>query len=681
MDRHTELSIPLTCRSSPDPSREKDTTKLTGQDLEHPHQPAHLSFPEDTRTKEKKEEEEEKMEEKEEKEKEEEEYWQTKRIVWSSKREYILSTIGYCVGLGNLFRFPYLCERNGGGAFLIPFVMSLLLIGLPLFAMEVVLGQFSARNALQMWSISPIFKGAGVGMVIASSLCFWYQNSVMSWGIYYLVCSFWSEVPWALCDQWWNTPQCFTYALDEHSSSMAENTSSVLGMSSSVFENASLGMSNNVVSNDTVGRNLTDLESDVTPTIKVSAAEEFFERHVLQLSSGFDSAGTVVWHLALTLTLTLFFCFCALVKGIRSSGKIVYVTATLPYILLTILLVRGATLPGAVDGILFYIRPDFAKLLEPQVWVEAAVQIFFSLGPAWGGLIVMASYNKFHNNCLRDSVILTLVSEGTSVYGGFVIFSMLGYMAHVSGQDIDKVVSAGPGLMFILYPEAVALMPLSQLWAVLFFCVVITLGIDSQITNAEVGLTTIIDHFPRTLLRRRPLVTAVFCSFFLVISLPFVMQGGMYVVQLVDWFVAALSVMIIGFIECLVVGWIYGIPRFGDDIYLMIGRRPPSIFCVFWRYITPLLLLVLLIATFVNYTPPTLGDYVYGPGATSFGWCVAVSSFIPIPVFALYQLRKAEGSLVQRLRQTLKPDYNVWKPADPVARVSYCQETQKHIDV
>ena len=87
--------------------------------------------------------------------------------------------------------------------------------------------------------------------------------------------------------------------------------------------------------------------------------------------------------------------------GVQSSGKVVYVTATAPYVFLIILFFRGITLPGALNGIKYYIVPDFSKLLEFRVWTEANLQIFYSLGPAWGGIITMASYNKFHNNCYR----------------------------------------------------------------------------------------------------------------------------------------------------------------------------------------------------------------------------------------------------------------------------------------
>ncbi|XP_076470937.1 sodium- and chloride-dependent glycine transporter 2-like isoform X2 [Babylonia areolata] len=513
------------------------------------------------------------------------------RQSWSNKREYILTLMGYIVGIGNIWRFPYMCNRNGGGAYLFPFILCLAFMGFPLFFLESALGQFTGRSPLHVWSVCPLVKGMGISMCILSIINFWYFNTIMSWALYYMVSSFQSVVPWSLCGQWWNTPRCSDLTARTANATGASNVTSGWNVTTSGWNvtadgNATLEWGNYPASVDS--GNSTDPKK-----IKVvTAAEEFWQHNVLQVSGGFNEPGHVVWYLAVAQCVVVLFIFLALLKGVKSSGKVVYVTATAPYVVLIVLLVRGVTLPGAVDGIMFYITPDFERLLDPVVWVEAALQVFYSLGPAWGGLIAMASYNKFENNCLRDALLLSFLGEGTSVFGGFAIFSVLGYMAQQTGVPINEVVSAGPGLAFIVYPEAIAMLPLPQLWAILFFFMIITLVVDTQLAGGETVLTVVCDSFPRTLGRRRVLVTGCFSLISLLTSLILVSQGGIYVFQLFDWFIATLTVSTVALVECLVMAWVYGADRFGEDIKMMLGRKPPLMINILWCFIIPALLAV-----------------------------------------------------------------------------------------
>lgn len=126
-------------------------------------------------------------------------------------------------------------------------------------------------------------------------------------------------------------------------------------------------------------------------------------------------------------------------KGVKSSGKAVWVTALAPYFVLIVLLFRGVTLPGSAEGIRYYLTPEWEKLKNTRVWIDAASQIFFSLGPGFGTLLALSSYNKFNNNCYRDALLTSSINCLTSFLAGFVIFSVLGYMAQVQNVDIDKV--------------------------------------------------------------------------------------------------------------------------------------------------------------------------------------------------------------------------------------------------
>ncbi|XP_005096353.2 sodium- and chloride-dependent glycine transporter 2 [Aplysia californica] len=153
----------------------------------------------------------------------------------------------------------------------------------------------------------------------------------------------------------------------------------------------------------------------------------------------------------------------------------------------------------------------------------------------------------------------------------------------------------------------------------------------------------------------------------------------MYYFQLVDWYVAALSTVVIGILECLAVGWIYGANRFCDDIALMIGSKPPFIFEILWIFVTPTLLSAVFIFTLLSYEPPTLKGYVYSKGLEGLGWCIALISFIPIPLYAAYLLFQAEGSFLERLKSTCTPSKD-WKPSDPDLRDQYIMDT-KHLPI
>ncbi|KAK7087247.1 hypothetical protein V1264_021322 [Littorina saxatilis] len=360
---------------------------------------------------------------------------------WSRKAEYLLAIIGYAVGLGNVWRFPYLCFRSGGGAFLIPFFIMLVLCGVPLAYMEMAVGQFTRRGPIgAIGKLCPFFKGAGMATVVISFLFTTYYVIIITWSFYYMFSSFQSSLPWEGCSHDWTSPHCWV--------------------------------------NDT---NSTILRSNDSR----SPTEDFYLERVLQRTSGIEEQGGVRWELFGILLLSWIIIYFCIWKGPKSTGKVVYFTATFPYLVLLILLVRGLTLPGSMDGIKYFIQPKWELLLDARVWVNAAAQNFNSLGVAFGGLITMSSYNKYNNKILRDVLALAVVDAVTCLLAGFAIFSILGYLALGQGKDVADVVKEGPGLVFVIYPEAFTTMPVAQLFAFLFFFMLVCLGIDSQVCGFE----------------------------------------------------------------------------------------------------------------------------------------------------------------------------------------------------
>ncbi|XP_056393937.1 sodium- and chloride-dependent neutral and basic amino acid transporter B(0+)-like isoform X2 [Hyla sarda] len=574
---------------------------------------------------------------------------------WTRKSDYLLSMIGYAVGLGNVWRFPYLAYKNGGGAFLIPYTIMLAFSGLPTFFLECSMGQFSSLGPVSVWRVVPILQGVGILMVLISTMVSIYYNVIIAYSLYYMFASFQSVLPWSDCFSW----------SDDKCSKTTRGFCDVI-VNGTIFTHNLTWVKDN---NYTCIANTTVLEDVELPS------RQYWEKVTLRQSSGMDVTGEVIWYLALCLLLAWIIVGASLFKGIKSSGKVVYFTATFPYIVLLILLIRGATLEGAFDGIDYYMgsQSNFTKLMEAETWKDAATQIFFSLSTAWGGLIALSSYNKFRNNCYTDAIIVCVTNCVTSVFAGFAIFSILGHMAHVSEKSVSEVVDSGFGLAFIAYPEALSQLPVSPLWSFLFFFMLLTLGLDSQFAIVETITTSLLDAYPQVMKKYRIPVTMGCCCILYLLGLVCVTQAGIYWVNLIDYFCSGWALLFAAVLELIGVCWIYGINNFIQDIEMMIGKKHWS-FWLFWRacwmFISPALLLAILLWSLITFEAPTYGSIKYPTWGTALGWCMIIFCLIWIPIVAIVKIIRAKGNFLK----TCRPADN-WGPA----LAQYRGERYKHI--
>ncbi|KAM4011802.1 LOW QUALITY PROTEIN: sodium- and chloride-dependent creatine transporter 1-like [Anomaloglossus baeobatrachus] len=557
------------------------------------------------------------------------------RETWTRQMDFIMSCVGFAVGLGNVWRFPYLCYKNGGGVFLIPYLLIVFVGGIPVFFLEIALGQFMKQGGIAAWNIAPLFKGLGFASMVIVFFCNTYYIMILVWGLYYLVHSFTNTLPWATCGHPWNTKECTEVFLVDQ-------------------------CSNETTTNDTNFSVLYNISCDALLN-KRSPVIEFWENKVLQISSGLDKPGQMNWQMILCLLATWIIVYFCIWKGVKSTGKVVYFTALFPYVVLIVLLAHGVTLPGALDGIVYYLKPNWSKLAEAQVWIDAGTQIFFSYAIGLGALTALGSYNRFHNNCYRDAYILAAINSTTSFFAGFVVFSVLGFMASEQGVDISKVAESGPGLAFIAYPKAVTLMPFAPIWAALFFFMLLVLGLDSQFVGVEGFITGILDLFPQPIngFVRREVTAALCCLLCFIIDLSMVTEGGMYVFQLFDYYSASgITLLWQAFWECVVIAWVYGADRFMDDIARMIGYRPLPYMKWCWSVLTPLVCVGIFVFHVVNYKPLTYNKtYVYPWWGEAIGWGLALASMLCIPLTVVCKLLGSKGSLRERWHHLTTP---VW---------------------
>uniref|UniRef100_A0A8D1GZK9 Transporter n=1 Tax=Sus scrofa TaxID=9823 RepID=A0A8D1GZK9_PIG len=504
---------------------------------------------------------------------------------WTNKMEFVLSVAGEIIGLGNVWRFPYLCYKNGGGAFFIPYFIFFFTCGIPVFFLEVALGQYTSQGSVTAWQkICPLLQGIGVASVVIEAYLNVYYIVILAWALFYLFSSFTSELPWMSCAHSWNTERCVDFL-----NRSAANTAT-------------------------------------SPGNVTSPVMEFWERRVLGITAGIHELGALRWELALCLLLAWVICYFCIWKGVKSTGKVVYFTATFPYLMLLVLLIRGVMLPGAYEGIIYYVKPDLLRLKDPQV----------------GTVLGAVSSDVAHPD-------QSWTFENLPFFvAGFVVFSILGFMSQEQGVPISEVAESGPGLAFIAFPKAVTMMPLSQLWSCLFFIMLIFLGLDSQFVCMECLVTASMDMFPRQLRksgRRELLILAVSVTCYL-IGLFLVTEGGMYIFQLFDYYASSgICLLFLSVFEVICIGWVYGANRFYDNIEDMIGYRPWPLVKLSWLLLTPGLCLATFFFSLSKYTPLKYNNvYVYPPWGYSIGWLLALSSMSCVPLFITITLLRTRGS-------------------------------------
>ncbi|XP_047486282.1 sodium- and chloride-dependent betaine transporter-like isoform X2 [Penaeus chinensis] len=521
------------------------------------------------------------------------------RGTWGNQCEFFLSCLGYAVGFGNVWRFPYLCYKNGGAAFLIPYTIMLLFSGLPIFFMELALGQYvSLGPALLFPKLAPVFS------------------------------------------------DCFTDAEAER----CKNSSLVYYNRTCLSVGDYCGLAGLGGLNETHCHDPANGSAWVRPVetvlARISASEDYFKNRMLGVTGrSWDDMGGLRWELVGCLALAWVIVGACLAKGVKSSGKVVYFTALFPYVILAVLFVRGITLDGAMKGIEFYfLQPDFSRLMEVEVWSDAAIQIFYSLGVSFGCLITLSSYNKFNNNCMRDAIIIAFANCSTSVFSGFVIFSILGFLAQELGVEVKDVASSGSGLAFIVYPAAVSLLPLPQLWSVLFFVMLINIGLASQLTMVETVTTTLFDCMP-ALRNRKPLVVACVCFVIFLLGLSMCLEGGILMFELFFWYSAGISVIILAIAQVVAVVWVYGFRRFLSNIKEMGVYIPAPLkayWLATWVFITPAMLVLICFFYIYFFVPAYWGDYVFPTNIQILGWLLSASSMGLIPLGALGALCKTK---------------------------------------
>lgn len=446
-----------------------------------------------------------------------------------------MAALGSAVGLGNIWRFSYLCYKNGGGAFLVPYVLALFIVGMPLMVLELAVGHRMRGSApMSFAKINRGWEWAGWWAVTCAMFgIMLYYSAVIAWCLSYVFFSF--DLAWG------------------------------------------------------------------------QDANAFFFTEYLQASSGPGEVGDIRSPIVLSLSAVWFvswlIVYFGVQKGVERASKIFM---PLLFLLTFILVVWSVNLKGASIGISVYLKPDWALLKSPEIWIDAFSQIFFTLSLAFGIMVTYASYLPRKANLLKDAVYISAGNCLFSLVSGFAVFGTLGYMAYTTGKPISGVVKESIGLAFVAYPQAISLLPaFSNLFGILFFLTLVLAGLSSAISLVEAFTSAIIDKFHY----RREVVVSAICAFGFLGSMVFATKGGVYWIDIVDHFVTHYGLVVVGILECVLVGWIFKAGRLREHINhagrITMGR--------FWdvsiRFITPGVLLILLVQDLIKEVSSPYGGY------------------------------------------------------------------------
>ncbi|KAG3256481.1 orphan sodium- and chloride-dependent neurotransmitter transporter NTT5-like, transcript variant X5 [Ictidomys tridecemlineatus] len=572
----------------------------------------------------------------------------------TKRTKNILTHLAFSLGLGSMWRFPYLCQQNGGGSFILMYLLMLLFFGIPLLYMEMIIGRWLRVDIIQVWKqLVPWLGGMGYTSILVCMLMSLYNSAVLSWSLYYLANSFDHPLPWDYCP-------------------LVKNIS------------------------------VTDFSCLQT------VPHQYFWYHTTLEASGHIEEGiqNLVLKLSLGVLTTWIFLFIIIIMGLDLSVLLLFFSIILPYIFLLCIFIKCLFLEGAVASLERMITTELSALSSMELWRQAGGHVLYSLGLGMG-TIITSSYEAGRDNFVKTTFLVVLGNLMTSMLTTSIIFLVLGFWATTSGHAcVQKSVSRlielisvgvlpkeakppdnillmlpqdylnwiihlprylqyqvihrslscsvreqkeklmeGPGLTFAAFSQAVSLLPHASLWAILFFLALFITGLGTLIKTSE---NIVLSLQNSTVFVKCPgLAPVVVCLGGLLGSLVFSSHAGSYIMSLFDDHLVPLTLVAIVTFQNMALSWIYGAHRFREEMIRDLGRLLRPSFTFLWCYVTlPGLLALLTICILPLHHKETsyitwnrsMSQEVKQPYPNSaLGWVtfLSVFAFLPIPAYLL----------------------------------------------
>nr|XP_012609924.1 orphan sodium- and chloride-dependent neurotransmitter transporter NTT5-like isoform X2 [Microcebus murinus] len=543
------------------------------------------------------------------------------RPSWANKTEYLLAQVGFSVGLSTIWRFPYLCFHNGGGSFIIVYILMLFFLGVPLLFLEMAAGQRLRQGSIGVWKvISPWLGGVGYASFTVCLIVGLYYSMLMAWSLFYLVQSFQSPLPWSSCPTL---------------------------------------------------RNTSDFDPECART---TSTTYFWYRKMLKATDEIEMGGLPVFHLGVCLFVTWLLICISMMKGPRSIGKVaaLYSLKVWRRTGNQVFLSMGAGF-GSFTAISSYIprsnnciNDAFAVAFLNLVTSMTATLVVFSIIGHWATVNTRKCYQNNTNRMMtlvaagmlpsevqpQDSVYL----DPNLIYPRWLNSLPEQVKSEVLQQSTDcnltwqlEQAMEGPGVTFVAFTDLISVLPGPTLWAIIIFLLLLTLGMSTMIGIVQGIITPLQDTFS-SLRKHTKVLTVSVCMPMFLGSLIFAGPSGSYYVNLLDDYWASLPLFLIIILENVAMAWIYGARRLLADMTIMLGRSISPIYRRLWSFLSPCVLLILFLSTLIhlcgedinymawNSTSSNEERQIYPSWAKFLLVVLIIVTILPIPAYFLYTL-------------------------------------------
>jgi len=471
-----------------------------------------------------------------------------KRDRWTSRIGIIMAVAGSAIGLGNFLRFPVQAATNGGGAFMIPYFISLLLLGIPLMWIEWTIGRYgggfghgTAPGIFHtLWEKNRFIKYFGVIGIFGPLVIFIYYIYIESWTLAY---SF--------------------FAL----------TGKYAGISSQ------------------------------------GTMEKFLHGYqALETNQFFNGIGTAYFFFLITFLLNIFVMYYGISGGIERLSKFAMPTLLIFAVLIAIrVLTLWAPDPSrpawnSINGLGFLWNPDFAALKSAKVWLAAAGQIFFTLSVGIGVILTYASYLSRGDDVALSGLSAVSTNEFAEVILGGSIIIPAAYI-FFGPQGIQEVAQGGAfNLSFITMPVILQKIPLNAVFGFLWFALLFLAGITSSVSLAQPSIAFMEDEFNID----RKKAVFIFGTICFILCQPAIFFLGHGVVNELDFWGGTFCLVLFATVETILFGWIFGIDKAWEEIHHGADIRIPRIYKFIIKYVTPSFLILILGFWFYQEGLPTI---------------------------------------------------------------------------